>query len=126
MAIEIQNAVIASTYLTVEEHHGIMDAGVVLDYGGAGQGFGGWVLDTPVKDANGKFLHREGTAFGCEFIRRLVKTVGVTSWEALKGCSVRVKSEHSKVHAIGHYLKDDWFDPAVLAAEMRPSESEPT
>jgi hypothetical protein len=40
-----------------------------------------------------------------------MKVVGVDKWENLKGKAVRVKSDHSKVYAIGHYLKDKWFEP---------------
>ena len=67
MSREIVNARIRSTTLGVEDH-GIFTAWLNLDYGGSGQGFGGWALDgKPVKrDAHSR---RPGTAYGCEFIR---------------------------------------------------------
>jgi hypothetical protein len=114
---ETRNAVIIGTMLGIEDH-GILTCYVYLDYGDSGhQGFGGYSLDGPRKDGNGKHLGRFGSAFGMEFIRRLLDTLGVETWEKLKGTPCRVVAEYSKVHAIGHFTKNKWFDPAELAKE---------
>ena len=41
---EIKNAIITGTYLGIEDH-GILTFWLYLDYGGSGQGFGGYQLD---------------------------------------------------------------------------------
>jgi len=114
--MEIKNAVVTSTYLGIEDH-GIMTCYLYLDYGGSGQGFGGYGFDSPVKES-GKFKGRVGTAFGCEFIRRVLTVLGVDKWENLPGTHLRVKAEQIKIHEIGHILKDNWFSPEALAREM--------
>lgn len=92
----IKNAKIKSTMLGVEDH-GILTAFLHLDYGGAGQGFGGYGLGGP---------------FCSAWVERVLETVGVEKWEDLPGKHIRVKAEHSKVHEIGNILEDKWFNPA--------------
>lgn len=114
---EIKNAKITSTTLGTEDH-GIVSMFVHLDYSGSGQGFGGFCLDTPIEDASGKFLRREGTAWGMEFIMRVLATVGVERWEQLPGKYVRADAEWGTVHRIGHITEDKWFDPKVDLAHL--------
>lgn len=104
-----------------QEDHGILTCYVMLDYGGSGQGFGGYALDTAVKDAEGKFLRREGTAFGMQFIQNILDTIGVEKWEDLKGKHCRVElTEHGwgKILRIGHFLNDKWFNPEDLFKKL--------
>lgn len=101
---EIKNAIITGTNLGYESH-GILTCMISLNYGGSGQGFGGYALDK----WNGK--ERNGTAYGTEFIRRIIKTVGVENWEDLKGKHVRVDASWGKVHGIGNIIEDKWFYP---------------
>lgn len=75
--------IIYNTMLGFEDH-GIMTFYLHFNFGGSGQGFGGYGLDTP-KMKDGKFICRIGTAFGCEVIRRVLQAVGVDKWEDLKG-----------------------------------------
>jgi hypothetical protein len=82
-------ATVESTTLGIEDH-GIVTAHLHLKWDSAGIGVGGYCLDTPVKDENGKFLRREGTAYGMDHLMRLTQTVGVSTWERLKGASVIV------------------------------------
>lgn len=103
--IETKNAVIKSVRLTTADY-GCLSAWLELDYGNSGQGFGGYVLYLP----HGAKHHRlEGTAG--HFIYRCIEIGGVEKWEQLPGRTIRVRSEHDKVHAIGHIVKDDWFNP---------------
>jgi hypothetical protein len=108
MAIETRNAIIESAHITNDDH-GLLSAWVFLDFGGSGQGFGGYVLYLP-KD----FTHAANQVnYAGHFIWRVMEVAGVSKWHELKGKTIRAKQEHSKVHAIGHIVKDDWFDPTA-------------
>lgn len=121
MAAEIQerNAVITAAIITNDDH-GLLSAWVHLDYGGHGaQGFGGYALYLP-QDFSAATNQRN---YAGHFIWRVMEVAGVSEWGRLTGKTVRVRAEHSKVHALGHIVKDDWFDPAkdfeALRAEVR-------
>lgn len=107
MGTEIKNAIIESARLVTDDHN-LLSAWVTLDYGGAGQGFGGYSLYLPKS-----FTHHNpaGPNYAGHFIWRVMEVAGVTDWSKLAGKTVRAKCEHSKVHAIGHIVKDDWFCP---------------
>ena len=98
----------------MQERNACMTFYLFLDYGGDGQ-----------DDEETKTRH--GTAYGTEAIRRVLETVGVSRWEKLPGTPVRARAEHNKIHAIGHYLKDQWLDLGELGKEYRePSSVFPT
>lgn len=109
MEREIKNAKIDGVRLGYEDH-GIFTCSLTMNYGGAGQGFGGYSLDTP-NGKRGKDSRRIGTAYGMEFLIHVLKTVGVDTWEELKGKHIRVDCEWGKVHGIGHIIEDKWFYP---------------
>ena len=113
---EEKNAVIKSTSLGYEDH-GIMTFFLHLDYGGGGQGFGGYGLDKP--NDGDRPPYRLGTAFGLEAIMRVLDVVGVSEWEKLPGKSVRVRACHDKVKELGHYLKEEWLNMEELAQQHR-------
>lgn len=112
---KIENAKITGTSLGPEDH-GIFTAWVTVEGEGWGVGFGGYAFDS----WNEKRKQRVGMSYGLEYIRRLMKTVGVERWEKLPGTYVRVETEGAggKCLRIGHVLKDQWFDPKALAVEM--------
>jgi hypothetical protein len=108
MEIETRNAVIQSVQITSEDH-GLLSAWLNLDYGDQGcQGFGGYALYLPKS-----FSHHDLNSCAGHFIWRCMEVAGVTEWSKLPGKTIRVRCEHSKVHAIGHIVNDDWFDPSV-------------
>lgn len=107
--MEIRNATIHSTMLGTS--HGMYVAYLDLNYGGAHQGFGGNILDDITPDDKYK---RVGTAFGMEYIIQILETLEVDEWEKLPGTPCRAKVGPVKVYAIGHYLKDKWFEPEEL------------
>ena len=111
--MEIKNAIIEGTTLGTEDH-GIFTAFLTLNYGGSCQGFGGYSFDGFDEKQN----KRIGSAYGCEFIMRVLKVVGVEKWEDLKGKHIRVKADSGKVYAIGNILEDEWFSPEELYKDM--------
>ena len=110
---EIKNAIITSTSLGIEDH-GCLTLMVFLEYGIGGQGFGGYALD----EWSERKKRRIGTAYGCEYILRLLNVLGVDSLEKLNGKSIRVEADNCKIYRVGHFLKDKWFDPEEVYKEF--------
>ena len=109
--VETKNAVITDVRFETERG---LSAWVYLDYGGIGQGFGGYLLYAPKGwTANAA----PGNCAG-HFIWRVLEIAGVDDWSKLKGRTVRAKTTWDKVIAIGHIVKDDWFNPAADFAVM--------
>jgi hypothetical protein len=104
--IEEKNAIIESAILTTGER-GLLTSYLNLDYGGMGQGFGGFVLYLPKSWTH----HDPATSVAGHWIFRIMEIAGVEDWDKLKGKTVRVRASWGKVHAIGHIVKDDWFYP---------------
>ncbi len=102
--IETKNAVIDSAQFDTERG---LSAWVYLDYGGSGQGFGGFLLYAPT----GWRANTNPVNFAGHFIWRVLEVAGVNDWSKLPGRTVRVKAGFGCVHAIGHIVKDDWFNP---------------
>jgi hypothetical protein len=102
--IEVSNAIITSVGMGNGDH-GVLSAWLHLDYGDAGQGFGGYVLYAPHSASN-----KDYTGL---WIWRCLEVAGVDDWDSLKGRPIRARHEPSRVHAIGHILKDIWFEPAI-------------
>lgn len=105
----IQNAKIESTMLGYEGH-GIMTFYLYLDYGGSGQGFGGYALDAYDQRKKKRVGHK---SFG-EAVAEILRVVGVEKWEDLKGQFVRVEYPegwNQTITGIGHVLEDKWFRP---------------
>lgn len=115
MGIQIKNAVIESAKITNDDH-GLLSAWLSLDYGGSGQGFGGYALYLP-----SSFTHHNPCDhnYAGHFIWRVMEIAGVSDWANLPGKTVRVRCEHSKVHAIGHIVNEDWFCPTEDFDRMR-------
>lgn len=104
MSYTLRNAVIKDTMLGFEDH-GIPTAWIFLDHGGGSQGFGGYSLADYSQEEK---KHKANGYFG-DSIMSLLNTIEVTSWENLKGKSVRIIGDRTHIVAIGHYIKDKWF-----------------
>ena len=104
-----KNAIIESARLTSEDH-GLLSAWLILDYGSTGQGF-----------LPKHFTHYDVNAphYAGHFIWRCMEVAGVTEWSKMPGKTIRARCDNGKVYAIGHIIKDDWFDPSVDFAVMK-------
>jgi hypothetical protein len=106
---EIENGVIESTMLGIEDH-GIASSYITVKGDGWGCGFGGYTLDGPYDHDKKKRLP---SALMGWWVARVMETVGVEKWEDLKGKHVRVETEGLGGHiiALGHFMKKQWFRP---------------
>lgn len=86
-------ATIKSTRLGYEDH-GILTTSLDLSWEGSGVGFGGYCLDEP-KNRLGRDYTRVGTAYGLDYIIRVMETVGVDRWEKLQGSRVIVLFDYT-------------------------------
>lgn len=86
-----QIGTIRSTSLGYESH-GILTASLTIEWTGGGVSVGGFCLDEP-RDREVRDYTRRGTAYGLDHIIRIIETVGVENWEALKGQQVIVLFE---------------------------------
>ena len=111
--IEIKNAIIKSARITCGDR-GFLDCWLDLDYGGSGQGFGGYVLYLPKS-----WTHHKLESVAGHFIFRVMEVAGVENFDALKGKSVRVKCEDGLIRAVGHIVNDDWFCPKEDFATLK-------
>lgn len=102
--MEVSNAVITKTTITNNDH-GMLSIWLHLDDGTCSQGFGGWRLYFP----EDKFKSSCG-----HFMWRVMQVGGVTEWSQLPGKTVRIRRDDSggMIRAVGHIVKNDWFDPA--------------
>ena len=111
--IEEKNSIIET--VRFETERGCLSAWVFLDYGGSGQGFGGFALYLP----KGWKHHNSSRPFAGHFIWRVLEIAGVDDWNKLPGKTVRARVDREKVHAIGHIVKDDWFNPSEEFAMLK-------
>ena len=108
MVEETRNAIIRSARLG-QNDRGILTAWLDLDYGGSGQGFGGFCLYPKSFKNHG----RAAPNFAGHFLARVMEIAGVDDWSKMPGRTVRARHTEARVIAIGHIIKDDWFEPAA-------------
>lgn len=83
------------------ESHGIFTCWLDLSYGGGHcQGAGGYSLDTPVHEGD-EFIVRKGTAYGMEWIIRVMKACGVDDWGEVKGRTILAVLDGERDRVIG-------------------------
>ena len=113
METEIKNAIIKS--VTINAGNGsFLTAWLHLDYGRGLQSFGGLALYLPKSYSH----HTDKGNFAGHFIFRCMEIAGVLKWDDIEGKAVRVKLNRNRVEAIGHILKEDWFNPSTDFSKM--------
>lgn len=119
--LETVNATISGTRLGIEDH-GILTFFLQCDYKVGSQGFGGYSMDTYDKTKK----RRVGSAYGTEYILRILDTVGVEEWGHLNGKNIRVIRDEGwggLIRGIGHITKDKWFMIQDVADEYNKTEA---
>jgi hypothetical protein len=112
---EIKNAIITSARIDMGDRD-LLTTWLMLDYGGgSGQGFGGYTLYLPKSYQH----HTIKGDFAGHFIFRSMQIAGVEKWEDMKGKSIRTKISGGLIIAIGHIVKDDWFNPSEDFEKMK-------
>lgn len=111
--MEIKNALISSAKFDTERG---LSCWIMLDYGDCSvQRFGGYMIYIPKKWAG----HTKQWNYAGHFIYRVLQIAGVDDWNKLVGKSVKAKVDNGLVVALGHIIKDDWFEPRVDFAEFK-------
>jgi len=112
---EIKNAIITEARIDDGER-GMLTAWLMLDYGGTHQGFGGYALYLPAKS------YKNGGASGGNyagvFLHRCMEIADVSDWSKITGKTCRALVEDGRIQAIGHIVKDDWFNPREVFDEI--------
>jgi hypothetical protein len=99
---EVLNAIIKEVQITIGD--GPLTIWLFVDHTNGTQGFGGYALHL-----NKEFKHHSNTRdYTGHFIQRCLEIAGATEWKSLPGKTIRVLQESSKIHAIGHIIKEDW------------------
>ena len=107
--IMVQNAVITDVSLTML-NAGCLTFHLLLEGDGWSCSFGERVIGKGYLGAKPEEL--QGSERGLAALMRVMQICGVESWEDVPGCYVRAVSDGwgSNVTAIGHIIKNDWFD----------------
>lgn len=104
---EVMNARIRKTDLGFHDGFGsIRNSWLHLEGDGWGQGFGGFVL---------------GGAYTDAWVYGILETLECESWEKLAGQLIRVRRGPlwgDPIIAIGHPLKERWFNPKAVFAKL--------
>ena len=112
--MEIKNAKIEYVNLNIEDHD-ILTFSICLNLGSGCCALGVYVLDQSFrvnKNDNSWDYEIKPSPAGLDCMRKIMKVVGVRSWEDLKGKYVRYEDNGwgSRINKIGNIIKDDWID----------------
>ena len=111
----IENVVIEGVMLGFEDHN-IMTCMVHVKGNERNQGFGGYPLGK-----YDKLLERQvGTAYGMEWLMRLMNAIGAREFKEMKGMYVRIEADEYKIFQIGHIVKEQWFNPEEMKHFKEP------
>lgn len=106
--MEIRNARITNTMLGREDH-GIMTFMIYVDISESGGcGIGGWALDGYDRETKTRVF----SAKSMEAVSKILDTVGVDTWEQMRGKYIRVKDNGwgKTIDEIGNLMENKWFN----------------
>lgn len=109
----ICNAIIRAATLR-QERGFVLDSWVHVDFDHGSQGFGGFALYIGKTGSN----HTVESPAG-HWLWRVMEIAGVEDWSKVVGKAIRCRIEGERIVAIGHIVKDDWFEPAAEFARSR-------
>ena len=92
----------------------ILSCHLQLAFNGFSQGFGGFVLGgSPFDESAVCARHMDQRNLAADFIGGVFAVAGVTLFSDLKGKIIRIRKddEWSPIRAIGHPVRDLWYDP---------------
>ena len=106
--MEINNAKIINVSISMADH-GCLTFMITLEGDVWGTCFGGYCIGKGYLGAK-EFKAKSGA--GLEAMMRIMDTVGVDTWEGLKGKYVRVQNNGwgSSIDCIGNLIEDKWFN----------------
>lgn len=110
--MQVDNAIIKGARITKEKG---LSLWLSLDYGGAAQGFGGYLLYAP----KGWESHSDLANYAGHFIYRVLTIAGVDTWEEVIGKTIRSRHDDNTIEEIGHILEEDWFNPEKEFESLR-------
>lgn len=106
----------------------ILDCCLTIEFEGSGQGFGGYVLGGNPFDTSAVCARHDMQAnLAADFIGGVMAVADVERFSQLVGKIIRVRREtpFGPIEAIGHPVKDRWYEPkarmAMLAARQEQS-----
>lgn len=113
----IENALITNVDLSMADH-GCFELAMTLEGGGWGVVYGGYCLGKGYLGADDDFF--SGSAYGMEYLIRIMDTVGVEKFQDLKGKYVRVATKRcDPVKIIGNSIMDKWFDAETFFTDKK-------
>lgn len=112
---ELKNAVIES--VRIDNERGLR-MWIMLDYGESGQVFGGFLLYRPADWGEPRQV-QPSVNFCGHFIYRCLQVAGVGELNQMEGKAVRAIASDGRCKAIGHIVKDDWFDPEAELEQLK-------
>ena len=120
---KIENAKITSVDLSMADH-GCMTLSMVLEGGGWGCVYGGYVLGKGYVGAEPEFFEANGS--GMVYLMRIMDVMESDTFNRMKGKYVRIatKGWGDRVRIIGHITKDKWFDAESFFEDLKGDKKE--
>lgn len=108
MSRGISNATVESVSLQIDRGFAVT-IWLNVKHESGSQGFGGYCL---------AHVDRDPSPHLAAWVVGLMRLFGVERWEDIAGKPCRVDSDFGRIYRVGHFLKDEWFDPEEVHARL--------